>query len=329
MKSEKIPMANEHAIQDKRKEIDTGKPLRATHGSPDRPLKIGNAEIPCYVLSNGMRILSGRGMQEAFGLGQRRGDILKNFLANLLARPKAKELAHGDLLNALENPIRFIRPGRGGKIATGYEATILADICDLVLAARQDRLLTSKRDHLIAKECEILTRSFAKVGIIALVDEATGYQEDRARDALEEILRNFISAELLKWVKTFPDEFYRQMFRLRDWQYYQFSVKRPSVAGRITNDIIYERLAPGVLDELRRITPKDVKGRRKYRYHQRLTSDIGHPALREHLASVITLMKASTSWRRFYAMLNRALPKWGSTLPMVLEFKEEEGENGR
>ena len=77
------------------------------------------------------------------------------------------------------------------------------------------------------------------------------------------------------------------MFRLRDWQYYQFSVKRPSVAGRITNDIIYERLAPGVLDELRRITPRDTKGRTKYRYHQRLTSDIGHPALREHLASVL------------------------------------------
>jgi len=91
----------------------------------------------------------------------------------------------------------------------------------------------------------------------------------------------------------------------------------------------YERLAPGVLDELRRITPKGVKGRRKHRYHQRLTSDIGHPALREHIASVITLMKVSNNWRKFYAMLNRALPKWGSTLPMVLEFKEEEEANDR
>jgi len=131
-------------------------------------------------------------------------------------------------------------------------------------------------------------------------------------------------AELSRWVKTFPNEFYQNLFRLKGWQYYQFSVKRPSIAGRITNDIVYERLAPGVLDELRRITPKDPKGRRKHRYQQRLTRDIGHPALREHIASVISLMKASTSWRRFYAMLNRALPKWGSTVPMALDFKEDE-----
>jgi len=172
-----------------------------------------------------------------------------------------------------------------------------------------------RQEH-IAKQCEILVRGLATVGVIALVDEATHYQEDRARDALEEILRNFISAELLKWVKTFPDGFYRQMFRLRGWQYYQFSVRRPSIAGRLTNDIIYERLAPGVLAQLKRLTPKDVKGRRKHRYFQRLTSDIGHPALREHIASVITLMKVSNSWRKFYSMLNRALPRWGSILPM-------------
>jgi len=64
--------------------------------------------------------------------------------------------------------------------------------------------------------------------------------------------------------------------------------------------------------------------KRKHRYFQRLTSDIGNPALREHIASVITLMKVSTSWRRFYAMLNRALPKWDSTLPMAFDFKEDE-----
>jgi hypothetical protein len=329
MTLEKKAMANERDIQSKKGVIDIGQPLWATHGSPDKPLKIGNAEIPCYVLSNGMRILSGRGMQEAFGLGQRAGDILKNFLTSLLARPPIKALAHSDLLNALENPIRFKRPGRGGRLATGYEATILADICELILAARQDNLLVLDKELVIAKECEILTRGFARVGIIALVDEVTGYQEDRAREALEDILRQFISDELMKWVKTFPDDFYRQLFKLRGWQYHEFSVKRPSIAGKITNDIIYERLAPGVLDELRRLTPKDTKGRRKHRYFQRLTEDIGHPKLREHIASVITLMKASTSWRKFYSMLNRALPRWDSTLPMALDFKEDEEDTKR
>jgi len=291
-------------------------------GSPDRPLIIGDIEIQCYVLEDETRVLSQRGLQQGIGMStsaQRR-------LSGLIQRLASQGAELSVLSARIQNPIEF-QPPRGGRTAFGYEATILADICEAVLAAREAGLLQKQQEH-IADRCEILMRGFARVGIIALVDEATGYQEVRAREALEEILRSFISAELLKWVKTFPDEFYRQMFRLRDWQYYQFSIKRPSVAGRITNDIIYERLAPGVLDELRRITPKDVKGRRKHRYFQRLTADIGHPALREHIASVIVLMKVSNSWRRFYAMLNRALPKWGSTLPMALDFKKEE-ENGK
>ena len=292
---------------------------RATHQGV---LRIADIEIPCFVLEDGTRVISGRGVTKAIGM-KGRGQGIRRVVGHKALSPYFGD----DLQMAIRNPIRF--RGIGLRETAGYEATIIQKLCDAILTASEAGALRTEQEKRYAKFRYILIRAFAQVGIIALVDEATGYQEDRARDALEEILRNFISAELLKWVKTFPDEFYRQMFRLRNWQYYQFSVKRPSVAGRITNDIIYERLAPGVLDELRRITPKNVKGRRKHRYHQRLTADIGHPALREHLASVITLMKASTSWRRFYAMLNRALPKWGSTLPMVLDFKEEEEGNNR
>jgi len=304
-------------------DTETSPIKQAIYGSPDHPLKIGEIEIPCYVLEDGTRVLSQRGLQTGLGMSASGGSSGAHRTARFVSGLDPEHDDFKALVVRIDNPILFRTPSGG--LAYGFEATILADICEAVLKARDRKLLLKQQQH-IADRCEILMRGFARVGIIALVDEATGYQEVRAREALEEILRNFISTELLKWVKTFPDEFYRQMFRLRNWQYYQFSVKRPSVAGRITNDIIYERLAPGVLDELRRITPKDVKGRRKHRYFQRLTSDIGHPALREHIASVITLMKVSTSWRRFYAMLNRALPKWGSTLPMALDFKEE-GEN--
>jgi hypothetical protein len=55
-----------------------------------------------------------------------------------------------------------------------------------------------------------------------------------------------------------------------------------------------------------------------HKYFQRLTDDIGHPKLREHLASVITLMRASSNWRNFYSMLNRSLPRWDTTLPMPM-----------
>ncbi len=295
--------------------------LQATHQGE---LNIGDIVIPCAVLNDEKRtrVLTLRGFTKALGRRQRRKGIALlggTIPPPFLAANNLKAFISEDLLIDT-TPILF---KMGGTKAYGYKAVLLPAVCDVFLKAKDAGVLLPRQEH-IAKQCEILVRGLATVGVIALVDEATHYQEDRARDALEEILRNFISEELLKWVKTFPDEFYRQLFRLKNWQYYQFSVKRPLVAGRITNDIIYERLAPGVLDKLKQITPKDAKGRRKYRYHRRLTSDIGHPALREHLASVITLMKVSNSWRRFYAMLNRALPKWGSTLPMALEFKEEE-----
>jgi len=295
---------------------------RSICGSPDSPLKIGNIDIPCYVLEHKgevKRVLSGRGMQTALALGQRHGALLKGFLGKNNIKPYINK----ELAMELSNPIRFVRPGRGGKLAVGYEATILVDLCDAVLDARDAGVLTVKQ-LVVAKQCEILTRAFAKVGIIALVDEATGYQEIRSRYALEQILDKFISKELRKWAKTFPDEFYEQMFKLRNWQYIPFSVKRPGVVGRYTNDLVYERLAPGILEELKRITPRDAKGRAKHRFFQRLTEDVGHPRLREHLTAVIALMKAASNWAQFYRMLQRALPKHMEQMPLDMEYPENE-----
>ena len=159
------------------------------------------------------------------------------------------------------------------------------------------------------------------MGIIALVDEATGYQEVRDRLALQAILEKYISRELMPWTKRFPDEFYKEMFRLRDWQYSPVSVRRPSLIGKFTNDLLYSRLAPGVLAALKEITPRDEKGRTKHRFHQRLTEDVGHLKLAEHLSNIITLMKASAGWPGFYRLVQRALPKHGETLP--LKFDDE------
>jgi hypothetical protein len=162
--------------------------------------------------------------------------------------------------------------------------------------------------------CDILVRGLATVGIIALVDEATGFKYDTARDALQEILRQFISEELVRWASTFPDDFYRELFRLRDLEYSELSSKRPQYMGHLTNDIVYERLAPHVLEELKQLIPKTETGRRKYRYYWRLSRQVGHPKLREHLSNLVTLMKASSSWKGFYRLLERAKPKYKDLL---------------
>lgn len=116
-------------------------------------------------------------------------------------------------------------------------------------------------------------------------------------------------------------DYYKELFRLRGWRFPNLPEdqrKRLILVGKLTNDVVYDRLAPGIREELQRLTPRDEKGRLEHKLFQRLTDDVGHPRLREHLASVVALMKAADNWQQFMRMINRSLPKYGTT--RLLEF---------
>ena len=202
-----------------------------------------------------------------------------------------------------------------GNTAHGIKAEIIPKICDIWLDAEEEGQLGS-RQRKIAQKAKLIMRALAHVGIIALVDEATGYQRARAADALAQILDAFIAKELRPWVKTFPDEFYEELFRLRGLKYPRDKVSRPRYFGHLTNDVIYRRLAPGILEELRRITPKTPSGRRRGTFPQRLTEDVGHPKLREHLSAVIAVMQLSEGYDDFVRKLNKVRPRYGETIEM-------------
>ena len=282
----------------------------ATHGSPDRPLKIGDLEIPCYVLADGKRVIVRRGILNSLGMTdgtasriiERRVDRLTKFVEGKSLNP----FISNELLELIKNPIKF--QTTNGTVAYGYEATILADLCEAILKAREKGELHHQQVH-IAEHAEILVRGFARVGIIALVDEATGYQDDRARDALAKIIEAFVAKELQGWVRTFQADFYRELFRLRGWAW-TGKTQRPRLVANLTNDIVYSRLAPGILKELRALNPPDEKGRRKHKLFQHLTKDMGHPKLLEHLTIVTALMKASLSWSQFKELIDRVKPKY-------------------
>jgi len=282
-------------------------------------LKVGS--IPCSVLDNELRVLSMRGVTRAFG-GKTTGSAkqvdgarqMPAFLASAALRP----FIPNDLMARVVSPVEF-RPIHGGRTAFGYEATLLPDLCRVILAARRAGALRPNQAPL-ADAAEILLQGFATVGIIALVDEATGYQDIRAKNALAVILERFIAKEIRPWVKTFPDDFYREMFRLKGWPYPpDKGVNKPWLVGKLTNNVVYERLAPGVLDELKRIVPRDDNGRPKHRYHQRLTVDVGHPKLREHLGGVVFTMKLSESWQSFLDRLDSVAPRFGHTFKLPLD----------
>ncbi len=288
---------------------------RATH---EGILRIGSIAIPCAVLQDGTRALSESGITKAL-LGSRSGASKRLKRASreqgvetplFLAPGILKAFISDELVNGPLKPIVYRAHNR---TVTGFPADILPAACDVWLRARDAGVLQDQQLDK-AKKAEILMRGLAHVGVIALVDEATGYQEVRDRLALQAILDKFLAKEFAAWAKRFPDEFYQQIFRLRNWQWRGMKVNRPQVVAKYTNDLVYARLAPGILKELETRNPKDEKGIRKAKHHQWLTEDIGHPALAQHLHAVTGLMRASGSWVQFRRLMERAFPKRGQSL---------------
>lgn len=273
-------------------------------GSPDQPLRLGSIEVAAYVLDDERRVIVQRGVMTALDMsqgtaGRGDGDRLSRFLATKSLSP----FVSSELRDVITAPIRF---KTGGTTAYGYEATILADICDVVLQARKEGTLHYQQEH-IADQCEMLLRAFAKVGIVALVDEATGYQYVRQRDALDRLLEEFLSEELRRWVKTFPGSYFRELCRLRGVQF-RPDMRLPPYFGHLTNDIVYKRLHPRVLTALQEKTGRNESGNRPNKLHQYLSEDVGHPKLLQHLGLVIGLMRISSNYKQFKAHLDTAAP---------------------
>ncbi len=290
-------------------------------------LNIADFSITCAVLDNGQRVISERSFASALGVKgggaywqqKKTAKDTSVILPEYVSATYLKPYFTPEIEEKLTSPIRYI--SKFGSEANGFPAEVIPDICHIWLEARKHKALKTDTQKHIAEKAYLLLRGFAHVGIIALVDEATGYQNFRTRQALQEILSKFISKELQPWVKTFPDDYYEEYFRLRNWKYTVSNVNRPGIVGKDTNDIIYARLAPVVLEELKKKTPRDEKGKLKHHYHRLLTDDVGHPKLREHISNVITLMRASSSWKGFIKLLNKAMPRFGETYE--LPFDEE------
>ena len=282
-------------------------------------IELGKTIISCYVLEDGTRVLSGRGMQEALNMVDTdekskptSGARLTRYLEQKSLKDfiyKEKELDH-------YNPIDCYQ---GDKKINGYEATILADICDSFLDARNIITLSSRQKK-IADQCEILIRGFARVGIVALIDEATGYQYGRERFELQKILNAYVSEEILKWQLTFTDDFYKQIYRLWNLPFIPKYIKnKPSFIGKLTTKYIYEELPSGIIDKIRQKTGKTKKGNWKYKWHQSLTPEIGREHLKKQIIEVTTLMSVSQSKEQFQELFKS---KYNKTIQLELEFNQ-------
>ena len=296
-------------------------------------LDLGGVKLPCAVIKgpNGIqRVLSETGITRAI-LGTRSGASkrLKKaasedgaLLPVFLAPGQLETFISRDLR---EGPLVPIIYEDGERVVRAYDAAILPMVCDVWLKAREAGKL-QKQQLAKAQKAEMLTRALAQTGIVALIDEATGYEKVRPQNALQAYLEKVIRKELAAWAKRFPDEFYENIYRLRNWPWPGMRKNRYSAVANYTRDLVYERLGPSVLAELERKNPRDSKGRRKGKFHQWLTDDIGVPMLAQHLHAVIMLQRLAIAngygWKRFVRSVDQVMPKRGANLELPLGLDE-------
>jgi hypothetical protein len=287
---------------------------RATHTGV---VKLGDIEIECAVLADKRRIINDAAFQRALGRAGAGGQTYRRRAAQSAIDQLPIYLALRNLKPFIPqgfsvSTVSYIMPGGGS--ATGVDATAIPAVCSIWLAARRAGKLM-KQQLPTAERAEIINNALATVGIIALIDEATGYQAERDRHELQQILKAYVCPEMLPWLPRFPTEFFRETFRIMQWKYDDESTKTPRFVGKLINECIYKRLPAPVLPRLCEINPV-VNGHRRSRHHQHLTLETGIPHLDKQIAVVTTLMRASTDRRMFNDLLVRAFPVRGDQLPL-------------
>lgn len=245
-------------------------------------LTIGSVELPVYVLDDGRRVISRTGATDVI-TGRKGGGNLESYLRVTALKGYIPE-------HWSEQMIEFVLPGVQNKTVRGMAAETFLDICRAYVRALDDGALVTDRQRAIAIKAGMFLAACAKTGLVALIDEATGYQYERAEDALQFKLRLFLEEEMHKWEATFPDELWREFGRLTNWS---GSInQRPKYWGKLVMELIYEYLDPDVAEWLREHNPKPQKGQN---HHQWLSSQYGLRRLVEHIWMVVGLAKACQS----------------------------------
>ncbi len=267
---------------------ESAKPNVAEPEVPEMPvsllrgtLELGDIELECHVLSDGRRVLTQREVVRAISGGRESGNLGRYLDRN----PLTAENFHAGPV------IRFTVP-ENRATAIGYEATLLIEICDKYLEARDQRLLKG-RQYNLAAQAEIIIRACAKVGIIALIDEATGYQKLRAERALRLKVQAFIADDLQEWARMFPEEFWYELARLEGVRYSARS--RPLRWGKYVMMFVYDAIDPEIGKELRNKNPNPHF---KQNHHQWL-KQFGRQKVNDQIQRVIATMKACDDMDEF------------------------------
>lgn len=247
-------------------------------------LSIGEGELPCYVLEGGIRVFSTTGLLKSLGFkpNSNADEVFKSKQIQPYLTPIADRQKKGNLIEFYTDR---------GTLAKGYDVERFIEICQAYSQALEKNVLRFDRHIEAARKANAILRACSKIGVIALVDEVTGYQYARAENELQFKLKLYLSDEMRGWEKTFPDDLWVQFARLTHWSGTP-TKNRPRHWGYFVMDLIYRSLDPDVARYLKENKPPPEKGQN---YHQWFNEDYGAKKLREHINRIIGMAQAADS----------------------------------
>ena len=304
---------------------DAQEELKATHQGE---LVIGNIKIPVAVLNNRERVISVRGFSTFLGVKgggaywkSKRESANTELLPEFISAKYLEPFIGDELRETIKNTVSY--KALSGQEAVGIGATIIPRICDVWLKALAGKALKDDSQQKVAQQAHLLLSALADVGITALIDEVTGFQ--KLKDEYSQIIEKYIAKELQNWIKTFDENYYYQIYRLKGWDWNRFSIDKknhPWAVANITNRIIYEKLPYGVLQQLQLLNPANPKGGRGHRHFQHLTPNEGYVHLLKHLGAITNIMERHDSgeWEQALHEIDTRYPSQHDPYQLPLDF---------
>lgn len=259
-------------------------------------------DLPCYVLDDGQRIFKLSNLTKALR-GKEHGKF-GNYLAasNIQKHLPARIVPLSDEIHD-RVPQGVVEFTHNNKTEKGYNSEDFMDVCIAFIEAGHSEELSDVQKEILVNANRYIM-ACAKVGITALIDEATGYQNLREDNALQLKLKFFLSDQLRDWEKTFPDELWRQFGRLTNWKGSINS--RPRYWGKLVNELIYECIDEDLAKYLKENKPLMSS---HTKYHQWLNDNYGVRALTEHIWQIIGMARGCDNIAQLKELANKEFKK--------------------
>lgn len=256
-------------------------------------IQIGDISLECVVLNDGTSGYVQRQLAHAIGFTEKRpGSRFRRFLAEIAPN----SLSYFDKTS--QDVIRL----PNGATATFAPCGILTEVVAGVMESASLGTLHTQRKHLV-KPCSAIYRALAKTGEAALIDEATGYQRNRAPDYLQNLFDKLLRESASDWERRFHPDFYDSVYRLFGWSYNPAKPK-PFIVGKITLEWVYEPIfPPEILVEIKERQTSE-------KMHQWL-HDGGLTLLEKQKDAVMMIARSSFDYKDFYNRCATAFFKRG------------------